>query len=187
MSGFKDRKSKNIWAVKNPYLYDNRILLIDESSHGWNDVPKWSNKEGEIVGAPSAPWDVFIQDLLSENIKPQVEHVNKPTDREEPHIAEWRANLMHSLYQVWLLGWDIQSEPYSIEEKLANEKVENKILALECAFELSKRVGAGFYIKRFSIFVKKLIDDIKNDDKNPKILAGILEVYSDDWKAINDL
>ncbi len=74
-----------------------------------------------------------------------------------------------------------------IEEHIYEEKIEDKILMLEFAFDISKKIGIGMYIKRYSMFLKKLLKEIREDEKNPNFLADILEVYSQDWKDINDL
>lgn len=188
MSGFKNRKEKNIWVIKNPQLHDNRVYVIDEGKKGWNDSPKWKNNANENVGSPVSPWPPLIQDLLSDSIKPLVELVNKKTVNEENHISEWRYNKKISIYQLWLLGWDIENKGYEeIETLIYKEKTEEKILILEFAFEISKIVGRGMYIKRYTDFLKSLLKEIKDDKNNPKILSDILEVYSEEWKEINEI
>lgn len=188
MSGFKNRREKNIWVMKNPQIHDNRVFVVDESEHGWNLSPIWKNSKGDDVGSPPFPWPPLLQDLVSDDIKPIVELVNERTEEEEQHISEWRYNKNNSIYQLWLLGWDIENKEYeNIEELIYKEKIENKILMLEFAFEISKRIGIGMYIKRYSIFLKTLLKEIREDEKQPKFLADILEVYSQDWKELNDL
>lgn len=188
MSGFKNRKENNIWAIKNPQIHDNRIFIVDENEQGWNLSPSWKNSKGDDIGSPVFPWPPLIQDLISDGIKPIVELVNEKSNEEEPHISEWRFNKKNSIYQLWLLGWDIENKEYeNIEECIYQEKVEDKILMLEFAFDISKRIGIGMYIKRYSIFLKTLLKEIREDEKKPKFLADILEVYSQDWKELNDL
>ena len=155
MSGFKNRKDNHIWVIKNPQVHDNRVFVIDEKKHGWNLSPSWKNSEGEEMGTPIFPWPPLIQDLISEGIKPIVELVNKKSKEEEEHISEWRFSELHSIYQLWLLGWDIENKGYeNIDELIYKEKIEDKILMLEFAFDISKRIGIGMYIKRYSVFLK---------------------------------
>lgn len=188
MSGFKNRKDKHIWVIKNPQNHDNRVFIMNEKEHGWNFSPSWKNNKGEEMGSPIFPWPPLIQDLISDGIKPIVELVNQKSKEEEEHISEWRFSELQSIYQLWLLGWDIENKGYeNIEEHIYEEKIEDKILMLEFAFDISKRIGIGMYIKRYSLFLKKLLKEIREDEKNPNFLADILEVYSQDWKEINDL
>lgn len=172
--------------IKHPDIFKNDVEIIEEVEHGWNSHPQWKNGLGEVVGSPSSPWSLFIQEILADNIPPLVETVNDNISEDDDlGVVEWSLDKRKSQYVIWLIGYDIINTEITdkeIEDYLDKVDVSEKILFLEAAYHMLNKINKGRYFERFRNLINKLYKEVLT--KNNKVLLKVIEEYRKDWDNI---